>query len=136
MGSRFKLHSLCNDILSSNISVLSATLVDWFSCFFPGVVECMAAGNIMLAHDSGGPKLDIVTPHNDNPTGFLASTEQQYSDKMQQIFNMSSAERQNIRENARDSVYRFSEMEFEVGFLDNTAEFFDSMYGQGDDGTS
>ena len=90
----------------------------------------------MLAHDSGGPKLDIVTLHNDNPTGFLASTEKQYADKMQQIFNMSSAERQNIRENARDSVYRFSEMEFEVGFLDNTAEFFDSMYGQGDDGTS
>ncbi|KAJ8352599.1 hypothetical protein SKAU_G00240750 [Synaphobranchus kaupii] len=44
----------------------------WNEHFGIGVVECMAAGAVILAHKSGGPKLDIVVPHDGHPTGFLA----------------------------------------------------------------
>ena len=39
------------------------------------MVEYMAAGVVPIAHDSGGPKQDIVVPLDGNrPTGFLATT--------------------------------------------------------------
>lgn len=82
-----------------------------------GVVEMMAAGNITLAHDSGGPKLDIVVPYDSQPTGFLASDAESYAEAMQTIFNLEEKQCLDIQENARKSVTRFSEEEFELGFL-------------------
>ena len=39
----------------------------WCEHFGIGIVEFMAAGVVPVAHDSGGPKFDIVTP---DETGF------------------------------------------------------------------
>ncbi|CAL1536616.1 unnamed protein product [Lymnaea stagnalis] len=88
----------------------------WNEHFGICVVEGMAAGTLMLAHDSGGPKLDIVIKHNDQPTGFLASDVDSFANAIQTIFNMSPSERLAIRENARNSLSRFSEAEFETAF--------------------
>ena len=77
----------------------------------------MAAGTVMLAHDSGGPKLDIVVQHSNKPTGFLASDVDSYAAAMKTIFEMSPSERLEMRENARESISRFSEEEFETVFL-------------------
>ena len=77
----------------------------------------MAAGCIILAHDSGGPKLDIVVPYNDQPTGFLASDVESYTKCMAKIFSLSEKERTDIQLNARSSVQKFSDAEFENGFL-------------------
>ena len=92
----------------------------------------MAAGTVILAHDSGGPKLDIVVPHNNATTVFLASSEQEYAQSMDTIFTMPEEERHRLRENARESVGRFSEQEFEMSFLGNMAPFFTENFGQGD----
>ncbi|KHJ97822.1 hypothetical protein OESDEN_02201 [Oesophagostomum dentatum] len=50
----------------------------WNEHFGISVVEGMAAGTIMLAHDSGGPELDILRPSTERkenfPLGFLAAT--------------------------------------------------------------
>ncbi|GFR96963.1 GDP-Man:Man(3)GlcNAc(2)-PP-Dol alpha-1,2-mannosyltransferase [Elysia marginata] len=89
----------------------------WNEHFGICVVEGMAAGTVMLAHDSGGPKLDIVVQHGNKPTGFLASDEDSYAAAMKTIFEMSSVERLEMRENARQSISRFSEEEFETVFL-------------------
>ncbi|XP_025084864.1 GDP-Man:Man(3)GlcNAc(2)-PP-Dol alpha-1,2-mannosyltransferase-like [Pomacea canaliculata] len=89
----------------------------WNEHFGIGVVECMASGTIVLAHNSGGPKLDIVIPYNNSATGFLASTEAEYARAMKIIFTMNSDKSLLIRQNARNSVARFSEEEFETNFL-------------------
>ncbi|XP_051843343.1 GDP-Man:Man(3)GlcNAc(2)-PP-Dol alpha-1,2-mannosyltransferase [Antechinus flavipes] len=89
----------------------------WNEHFGIGVVECMAAGTIILAHNSGGPMLDIVIPYEDNITGFLAENEEDYAEKMAYILSLSPEKRLQIRENARQSVSRFSDEEFEVSFL-------------------
>ncbi|XP_045204363.2 GDP-Man:Man(3)GlcNAc(2)-PP-Dol alpha-1,2-mannosyltransferase-like isoform X2 [Mercenaria mercenaria] len=81
-----------------------------------GVVEMMAAGLVTLAHDSAGPKLDILTPYDGQSTGYLASDKETYADSMENIFNLSQKQSLDIRENARKSVTRFSESEFEQGF--------------------
>lgn len=82
-----------------------------------GVVELMAAGTVVLAHNSGGPKLDIVTAYNGQTTGYLASDSVSYADAMTMIFNLTEKQSQEVREAARQSVARFSEKEFETGFL-------------------
>lgn len=41
----------------------------WNEHFGIGVVEYMAAGLISVVHNSGGPKVDIVTPFDGQPTG-------------------------------------------------------------------
>nr|Q7ZW24.2 RecName: Full=GDP-Man:Man(3)GlcNAc(2)-PP-Dol alpha-1,2-mannosyltransferase; AltName: Full=Asparagine-linked glycosylation protein 11 homolog; AltName: Full=Glycolipid 2-alpha-mannosyltransferase [Danio rerio] len=89
----------------------------WNEHFGIGIVECMAAGTIILAHKSGGPKLDIVVPYDGGPTGFLADDEDNYADAMERILSMSPATRLEMRRRARLSVSRFSDQEFEGSFL-------------------
>ncbi|XP_001378251.3 GDP-Man:Man(3)GlcNAc(2)-PP-Dol alpha-1,2-mannosyltransferase isoform X1 [Monodelphis domestica] len=96
----------------------------WNEHFGIGIVECMAAGTIILAHNSGGPKLDIVIPYEGNKTGFLAEREEDYAETMAHILSMSPEERFQIRKNARQSVSRFSDHEFEVAFLLSVEKLF------------
>ncbi|XP_022091598.1 GDP-Man:Man(3)GlcNAc(2)-PP-Dol alpha-1,2-mannosyltransferase-like [Acanthaster planci] len=89
----------------------------WNEHFGIGVVECMAAGTVIVAHDSGGPKMDIVVEINGKLTGFLANDVKSYADAMEAILKMTPEERLEIRQSARASVERFSEQEFKKGFL-------------------
>lgn len=77
----------------------------------------MAAGKVILAHKSGGPKLDIVVPYEGGQTGFLANDEDGYAEAMEQILALPAATRLQIRHNARQSVSRFSDQEFHACFL-------------------
>jgi len=74
----------------------------------------MAAGLIVLAHKSGGPKMDIIE---ENQTGFFAFDIDSYVAMMEQIFEMTVDERREIQERARDSVERFSRFNFERLFV-------------------
>ena len=49
----------------------------------------MAAGAIALAHNSGGPKMDIVVDYEGEKTGFLADDIQSYSQAINTIMNAS-----------------------------------------------
>ncbi|NXP83445.1 ALG11 mannosyltransferase, partial [Ramphastos sulfuratus] len=89
----------------------------WNEHFGIGVVECMAAGTVILAHNSGGPKLDIVVPYEGRITGFLAENVDSYAEMMAYILSLSPEKRLEIRENARRSVHRFSDQHFEETFL-------------------
>lgn len=91
----------------------------WNEHFGIGVVECMAAGAITLAHNSGGPKMDIVTERNGCLTGCLADSEETYAEAMELIFSLNHEDKDKIRKNARELVKeRFSEEAFEDGFLE------------------
>ncbi|XP_077154246.1 GDP-Man:Man(3)GlcNAc(2)-PP-Dol alpha-1,2-mannosyltransferase [Ranitomeya variabilis] len=96
----------------------------WNEHFGIGVVECMAAGTIILAHNSGGPKLDIVIPYEGHDTGYLADSEESYAAAMDRILSMSEDNRLQIRQSARRSVSRFSDHEFEVNFISATEMLF------------
>lgn len=79
------------------------------------VVEFMAAGAIPLAHNSGGPKMDIVTPLNGQRTGSLASDEASYAEAMKEILGLSEDERMKISAAAREAVRsRFAQEAFET----------------------
>ncbi|XP_075995125.1 GDP-Man:Man(3)GlcNAc(2)-PP-Dol alpha-1,2-mannosyltransferase isoform X2 [Genypterus blacodes] len=89
----------------------------WNEHFGIGVVECMAAGTVVLAHRSGGPKLDIVVPFEGGQTGFLADDVDDYAEALERILDLPPDARMTIRRNARQSVARFSDREFEMSFL-------------------
>jgi hypothetical protein len=44
-----------------------------------------AAGVIPVAHDSAGPKMDIVTPFHGESTGFLAESSEQFADRLYDV---------------------------------------------------
>uniref|UniRef100_H2YZN6 GDP-Man:Man(3)GlcNAc(2)-PP-Dol alpha-1,2-mannosyltransferase n=1 Tax=Ciona savignyi TaxID=51511 RepID=H2YZN6_CIOSA len=82
-----------------------------------GVVEFQAAGVVALAHNSGGPKMDIVADTNDRRTGFLAHDIDTYSEALLQIFSLTHEKRAQIVNSARTACGRFSEQEFKSDFL-------------------
>jgi alpha-1,2-mannosyltransferase len=103
----------------------------WNEHFGIGIVEMMAAGLVTIAHNSGGPKMDIILDPWDYtkttyqksdrfPTGCLASTVDEYAACMYEIFsrinNKTKEEDDNIisriRDEGRRSVTRFSDEEF------------------------
>lgn len=53
----------------------------------------MSISAIAVAHNSAGPKGDIVVEYDKQPTGFLAVTEQEYADALQQAFALSTTDR-------------------------------------------
>ncbi|CAI9114356.1 OLC1v1015064C1 [Oldenlandia corymbosa var. corymbosa] len=59
------------------------------------VVEYMAAGAIPIAHNSAGPKMDIVLAEEEDglPTGFLAQNVQEYADAIVKVIEMPEPER-------------------------------------------
>ncbi|CAI4231148.1 unnamed protein product [Auanema sp. JU1783] len=75
------------------------------------VVEGLAAGTIMVAHNSAGPKKDIVVKDTKKKqqVGYLADTRADYVKSIEEILSKSVNERNAIREAARDSTKRFSE---------------------------
>ncbi|KAJ8331843.1 hypothetical protein BDV3_004640 [Batrachochytrium dendrobatidis] len=82
------------------------------------IIEYMAAGVIPIAHNSGGPKMDIVKPLSGQSTGFLATTAQEYSDLMFNVLTLSSESQLSIQKAARESVIgRFSDSIFCLDFL-------------------
>lgn len=100
----------------------------WNEHFGIGIVECMAAGLIMIAHKSGGPKMDIVIEEPETcRNGFLASDEVEYAQAMRLILHLTQETKQRISKNAVSSVDRFSMDEFKNGFITLTQPLFKVM---------
>jgi alpha-1,2-mannosyltransferase len=95
-----------------------------------GIVEMMAAGLLTIAHNSGGPKSDIILPQVDDDnvdpinkkkkkngiivgTGFLATTIEEYADAIFKALTMDVKDSQNMRRNAQASATRFSDDAFD-----------------------
>ena len=94
------------------------SLYDCVQSSLSGVVELMAGGTIVLAHNSGGPKLDIVCECASQSTGFLADDVSSYAKSMHDIFSMSRDERTRMQLAARKATLRFSDQHFEDCFID------------------
>jgi alpha-1,2-mannosyltransferase len=94
----------------------------WNEHFGIGIVEMMAAGLIVIAHNSGGPKSDIVVPLHDNTqntmltTGFLASNVDEYAECIHYILTLEQNEISAIRTNAIESAKRFTDDVFAQSF--------------------
>eukprot|EP00808_Paulinella_micropora_P012374 g65670.t1 len=107
----------------------------WNEHFGIGVVEFMAAGVIPLAHNSAGPKEDIVVDVAGTPTGFLASTPQEYAQAMERIFCSQftgSMDMNRMRIAARKRVLKFSDESFKEAFISALRPLLDTIRDKND----
>ena len=81
------------------------------------VVEYMAAGAIPIAHNSAGPRMDIVTKE----TGFLCSSAEEYESAMAAVLGMVEAERVAMAGRGRQRAELFGQGRFQAGFLEALA---------------
>ncbi|XP_077222265.1 GDP-Man:Man(3)GlcNAc(2)-PP-Dol alpha-1,2-mannosyltransferase-like [Tasmannia lanceolata] len=80
------------------------------------VVEYMAAGAIPIAHNSAGPRLDIVLEEDEQQTGFLAQNIDEYADAILKVLSMPEGDRLKIAAAARKRAAKFSEQRFYEDF--------------------
>lgn len=113
---QFKLNLPFNDLLNclQASSIGLHTMTD--EHFGIGIVELMAAGLITIAHNSGGPRADIIK----KGEGFLCSSASDYAETILKISGMTQDERIKIAEKGRSgAVSRFSGVIFQKQFSDN-----------------
>lgn len=67
---------------------------------------------ICTAHNSAGPKTDIISPEDGKQIGFLAQHVEEYTDAILQILRMPESERLEMADAARQRASRFSEQRF------------------------
>ncbi|CAF1185797.1 unnamed protein product [Didymodactylos carnosus] len=103
----FKLNIKFDELKTDLNQAMIGLHTMWNEHFGIGIVEMMAAGTIVLAHNSGGPKMDIV----DNQTGFLAHDLDSYATKMRQIIELSNDERLRL-DHRRPFSLRPADIEF------------------------
>ena len=88
----------------------------WNEHFGIGVVEMMAAGLLVVAHNSGGPRQDIVISCDGKRTGFLATSVEEFGNAMNEALSLDATESRNTRDLARLSTCRFSDEKFNATF--------------------
>jgi alpha-1,2-mannosyltransferase len=95
----------------------------WNEHFGINVVEMQAAGCIPIAHNSGGPRSDIIEPvkvgekgSEGQATGYLAATATEYADALEHAFSMTKAQWLRVAMNGRKSSSRFSDEAFASSF--------------------
>ncbi len=97
--------------LLSNSLIGVHTMVD--EHFGISVIEFLAAGLIVVAHNSGGPKTDIIQ---NGMNGFLANTAEEYYIAFENILKMSESKLETIRQVARGKIQKFDEDTFVIRF--------------------
>ncbi|KAK9353013.1 hypothetical protein V1505DRAFT_376266 [Lipomyces doorenjongii] len=118
----FVLEAKWNDVKNWLRTASLGVNAMWNEHFGIGVVEYTAAGLISVVHESGGPMLDIVVPTDGKPIGFHFSTdpkrEMTLATALTRAFSLSPEEQIEYRTRAQQSAARFSEENFERGWLD------------------
>jgi alpha-1,2-mannosyltransferase len=113
----FKVNASYQELIQCYQKSLIGIHAMWNEHFGISVVELMAAGLLMIANRSGGPKMDIIETAEASRTGYLADDPEDYAKAILTVLYNTKDENNKIRNAARASVERFSEKEFEASFL-------------------
>ncbi|KAJ7532229.1 hypothetical protein O6H91_14G078300 [Diphasiastrum complanatum] len=101
------------DLLGGAVAGLHSMIDEHFGI---SVVEYMAAGAIPIAHNSAGPKEDIVLEEDGQKTGFLATTKDEFADAICEVLTMPEEGRLKMAKAARQRASRFSVENFDHNF--------------------
>ena len=73
----------------------------------------LAAGMIVVAHNSAGPKEDIIQDEK-----YLAISKEDYEKKILKIINMNTNERMEQSKRNRDKAVQYAESAFQEAFME------------------
>lgn len=97
----FKVNASYQELLQCYQKSLIGIHAMWNEHFGISVVELMAAGLVMIAHCSGGPRMDIIEQSAGSQTGFLADEAEDYAKCIRKILYSKKEENNKIRAAAR-----------------------------------
>lgn len=86
------------------------------------VVEYMASGCIPVAHNSAGPKMDIV----EDGCGFLAESAEEFAENITKVLSMSPSDLAEMRQRGKQASERFTEQVFARGVCEAMASLSDT----------
>ncbi|OAF71682.1 GDP-Man:Man(3)GlcNAc(2)-PP-Dol alpha-1,2-mannosyltransferase [Intoshia linei] len=111
-----------NVLISSNVSI-HAMKEEHFGI---GIVESMAAGVPVIAHNSGGPKLDIIceNQNKNDICGKLAVQPEEYAECLFNYYHMNNSQLDVIISNARNKSLKFDDNIFIRNFIQNINDIF------------
>ncbi|KAI9756917.1 MAG: asparagine-linked glycosylation protein [Candelina submexicana] len=101
----------------------------WNEHFGIGVVEYQAAGLISVVNASGGPMNDIVVDYDGGPTGYHATTYQDYATAFEKALSLTNDEMLEMRLRARASAKRFTEEAFTKRWVAQVEKLVDMQLG-------
>ena len=87
------------------------------------LIEMMAAGLIVVTHNSAGAKNDILVTENDMKPGFLVNTENEYVAQIEEILIRYNEIRGQITNFSTQRAEKFSDEAFQEKFLIKLREF-------------
>jgi len=76
----------------------------WNEHFGIGLVEMMAAGLVVISHDSGGPASDIMIDYQGQQIGYLAKGPAGYAEYMETVFSGQADAFDGMRQSARNAA--------------------------------
>ena len=97
----FKVNASYQELIQCYQKSLIGIHAMWNEHFGISVVELMAAGLIMIAHRSGGPRMDIIETAEASQTGYLASDAEEYARCLAAVLYNTKEQNERIRNAAR-----------------------------------
>lgn len=97
----FKVNASYQELIQCYQKSLIGIHAMWNEHFGISVVELMAAGLIMIANRSGGPRMDIIETSEGSQTGYLADSAEDYARCLETILYSSREHNDRIRNAAR-----------------------------------
>lgn len=97
----FKVNASYQELLQCYQKSLIGIHAMWNEHFGISVVELMAAGLIMIANRSGGPRMDIIETSEGSQTGYLADEAEDYANCIATILYSSTEHIERVRNAAR-----------------------------------
>lgn len=95
-----------------------------YYAFYLALVLLIYCSTLLSAHNSAGPKMDIVLEEDGEQTGFLAQTVEEYADAILQIIRLPETKRLKMADAARRRAAKFSEQRFFKDFKDAVRPVF------------
>lgn len=97
----FKVNASYQELIQCYQKSLIGIHAMWNEHFGISVVELMAAGLIMIAHRSGGPRMDIIETAEASQTGYLATEAEDYARCLAAVLYNTKEQNEKIRKAAR-----------------------------------
>ena len=87
------------------------------------LIEMMAAGLIVVTHNSAGAKNDILVSEGDMKPGFLVNNENEYVGQIEEILIRDNEIKSQILNSSKQRAEKFSDEAFKEQFLNRLREF-------------
>lgn len=94
--------------------------------FGSDIIAGLATGQIMIVHNSGAAKNELINTEDDSQNGYLAKTADEYAKALQEVLRLSPADRRKMQKAARRTAEQFSRVCFQKEFLNSIESVFET----------